>query len=60
MTNITLFSQIISQLDRKGFSKLIEEKQTGKYHKGYNKWTHLVTMLFCLFVKSQSVRDKSN
>jgi len=59
-TNITLFSQIISKLSRKSFSRLIEEHQTDKHAKGYNSWTHLVSMLFCQFAKSQSVRDISN
>ena len=60
MTNITLFSQIISKLDRIKFSKLVKEKETDKHQKGFNSWTHLVSMLFCQFAKSQSVRDISN
>jgi hypothetical protein len=60
MSNITLFSQIISKLDRKSFQKLVSIHQTDKHHKGYNSWTHLVSMLFCQFAKSQSVRDISN
>lgn len=60
MANVTLFSQIISKLDRLQFSKLVKEKQTDKHQKGYNSWTHLVSMLFCQFAKSQSVRDISN
>src|SRR5271155_2744828 len=59
MTNVTLFSQIISKLDRNNFLKLVTEKETDKYQKGYNSWTHLVSMLFCQFAKSQSVRDIS-
>ncbi len=60
MANITLFSQIISKLDRSKFNKLVESKETDKYCKGFNSWTHLVSMLFCQFAKSQSVRDISN
>jgi len=60
MTNIILFSQIISKLDRQKFNKLVKEKQTDKHQKGFNSWTHLVSMLFCQFAKSQSVRDISN
>ena len=60
MTNVNLFSQIISKLDRKKFSSLVKEFQTDKHEKGYNSWTHLVSMLFCQFAKSQSVRDISN
>ena len=60
MANITLFSQIISKLDRSKFNKLVKAKQTDKHCKGYTSWTHLVSMLFCQFAKSQSVRDISN
>ena len=60
MINITLFSQIISKLDRNQFSKLVKLHKTDKHQKGYNSWTQLVSMLFCQFAKSQSVRDISN
>ncbi|MFO8128683.1 MAG: IS4 family transposase [Bacteroidales bacterium] len=60
MTNITLFSQIISKLNRNSFTKIVRERETDKHQKGYNSWTHLVSMLFCQFAKSQSVRDISN
>lgn len=60
MTNVNLFSQIISKLDRNKFSKLVNQYQTDKHEKGYDSWTHLVSMLFCQFAKSQSVRDISN
>lgn len=60
MSKIALFAQIISKLDKSAFNKLVIEKQTDKHNKGYNSWSHLVSMLFCQFAKSQSVRDISN
>ena len=60
MVNLTLFSQIISKLDRQKFNFYVKTKNTDKHNKGYNSWTHLVSMLFCQFAKSQSVRDISN
>ncbi len=60
MANLSLFSQIISKLDRQKFSKLVAKVKADKHCKGYNSWTHLVSMLFCQFAKSQSVRDISN
>lgn len=60
MVNLSLFSQVISKLDRQKFSQLVSKHQTDKHQKGYNSWTHLVSMLFCQFAKSQSVRDISN
>ncbi|WP_394332408.1 DUF4372 domain-containing protein [Arcticibacter eurypsychrophilus] len=55
-----IISRIISKLDRSKFNKLSLAKGTDKHNKGYNSWTHLVSMLFCQFVNSQSVRDISN
>ena len=60
MTNLNLFSQITSKLDRSSFKKLVKEKETDKHQKGYSSWTQLISMLFCQFAKSQSVRDISN
>lgn len=60
MGNITLFSQIIKKIERPIFKKLVEVKQTDKACKGFDSWTHLVSMLFCHFAKSTSVRDISN
>lgn len=60
MANLNLFSQIISKLDRTSFKKIVSQKLTDKHQKGYDSWTHLVSMLFCQFAKSQSVRDISN
>lgn len=60
MTNVTLFSQIISKLDRSSFKKLVSLHQTDKHQKGFTSWSHLISMLFCQLAKSQSVRDISN
>lgn len=60
MANLSLFSQIVSKLDRNIFSKLVTKHQTDKHQKGFNSWTHLISMLFCQFARSQSVRDISN
>ena len=60
MVNLSLFSQIISKLDRNNFAKLVKEQLTDKYFKDNTSWTHLVSMLFCQFAKSQSVRNISN
>lgn len=60
MSNITLFGQIIQQLDRSIFNQLVKERKTDKHAKGFNSWSHLVSMLFCHLAKSQSLRDISN
>ena len=60
MINITLFSQIISKLDKSRFKKLVVTHQSDKHQKGFTSWSHMVSMLFCQFSNSQSVRDISN
>jgi hypothetical protein len=60
MVKVTLFSQIISKLDRSRFKSLVKHYNTDKHQKGFNSWSHLVTMLFCQLAKSQSLRDISN
>lgn len=60
MANVNLFAQIISVLDRSIFRRLVQEKQTDKHQKGFDSWTHLVSMLFCQFAKVDSVRDIAN
>ncbi len=54
-----MFSQIIGKLDRLKFKKLVKEYKTDRHQKGFDSWTHLVSMLFCQFAKSQSLRDIS-
>jgi hypothetical protein len=60
MTNLTLFAQIIQKLDKNSFQALVKKHHSDKHCKGFNAWSHLVSMLFCQFAKSQSVRDISN
>jgi len=60
MTNITLFSQIISIIDRASFKKLVKKHKSDKHQKGFDSWSHLVSMLFSQFANSQSLRDISN
>jgi len=60
MTKITLISQIINKLEKNIFRNLVKERQTDKYNKGINSWTHLVSMLFLHFSASNSLREISN
>jgi len=55
-----MFSQMIKKIDRSILKKLLEQKQSDKGSKGFDSWTHLVSMLFCHFSKSTSVRDIYN
>ena len=58
--NVTLFSQIISNLNRVSFNRIVERYKSDKHSKGINSWTHLVSMLFCHFAKANSLREISH
>ena len=60
MDNLSLFSQIVTLLDRSIFKKVVAEKHADKHAKGYNAWAQLITMLFYHLSKCQSLRDISN
>lgn len=60
MKNITLFSQILQQINRNIFHKALEKYQTDKHSKGINSFTHLTAMLFCHLSKAQSIREITN
>ena len=57
---ITLFSQILQQIRRKEFKKIVKEYGSDKHQKGINSWTHLVTMLFLHLAKANSIREVTN
>ena len=60
MANLTLFSQIVSKFDRYQFKQLVKKDNTDKFNKGMNSWTHFISMIFCQFSKSNSLRDIAN
>jgi hypothetical protein len=60
VVNYTLFSQIVSNFDRYQFKKLVRDEQADKFNKGINSWTHFISLIFCQFSKSNSLRDIAN
>ena len=58
--NITLFSQILQQVNRKYFKESVKLYKTDKHTKGINSWTHLVSMLFLHLAKANSIREVTN
>lgn len=59
MANLTLFGQIIKLIDRDQFNELVSNHNSDFGCKGFDSWTHVVSMLFCQFAKSTSIRDIS-
>lgn len=60
MVNVSLFGQILTQLDRYSFKEIVRRYQSDKHSKGINSWTHFVSMIFCQLANANSLRDISN
>lgn len=60
MIKVNLFSQILANISREKFDKLVKKHSSDKHCKGLKSWTHLVSMLFCHIGGACSVRDISN
>lgn len=45
MANITLFAQVIRLIPRDIIQRLVKKHNTDKHSKGFNSWSHLVTMI---------------
>lgn len=59
-SNISLFAQVLSLIDRNLFQRIVRKHDSDKYHKGINSWTHMVAMLFMQMAGVTSLRDISN
>ena len=57
---VSLFAQLLSLVDRNVFHKIVTLHNSDKSCKGFNTWTHFVSMLFMQFSGVDSVRDISN
>lgn len=58
-TNISLFAQVLSLIDRNICAKIVKHYQSDKHCKGINTWTHMVSMIFMQLSSSTSLRDIS-
>ena len=59
-SKVSLFGQILGQIDRTIFRKQVRKHDSDKHSKGNNSWTHLVSMLFMQFADATSLRDITN
>ena len=60
MAKITLFAQVIQKLPKDLIKSLVRKHGTDKHAKGFNTWSHLVSMIFCQFADCVSLREISN
>lgn len=53
----SLFSQLLSLVDRNRFAKLVRETGSEHRSKGFASWDHFVAMLFCQLAQAKSLRE---
>lgn len=56
MIKVNLFTQILANISREKFDKLVKKHNCDKHCKGLKSWIHLVSMLFCHIGVTCSVR----
>ena len=55
MANITLFAQIVRKIPREIINSIFRKYNSDKFCKGFNTWSHLITMIFCQFAYCTSL-----
>ncbi len=53
----SLFSQLLSLVNRKRFAALVSETSSEYRSKGFSSWDHFVAMLFCQLAQARSLRE---
>lgn len=53
----SLFSQLLSVIDRNDFARHIKETGAQKAAKGFSRWDQFVAMMFCQLAKAKSLRE---
>ena len=53
----SLFSQLLSLVDRNRFAKLVRETGSERRSKGFASWDHFIAMLFCQLAQAKSLRE---
>ena len=52
-----IFVQIMNLIDKTAFSKLVNQTDSDRYYKSFNSWTHLVTILFGILSRCDSMGE---
>jgi len=52
-----IFSQVLNLIDKHEFKKLVAGKRSDYYYKAFKSWTHLVTMLFGILSRCDSMAE---
>jgi hypothetical protein len=52
-----IFSQVLKWIDKWEFDKLVKEQNSDRYYKSFKSWDHLVTMLFGILSRCDSMAE---
>lgn len=52
-----IFSQVLKLIAKWFFSKLVKEQKSDHYYKAFKSWDHLVTMLFGILSRCDSITE---
>ena len=52
-----IFSQVLKLIDKWSFSKLVKDQKSDHYYKAFKSWDHLVTMLFGIMSRCDSMSE---
>lgn len=53
----SLFSQVLSLIDRNHFARCVKDLEAEKHAKGFTCWGQFVAMLFCQMAQAKSLRE---
>lgn len=57
LANSSLFSQLLSLIDRNDFARQVTRTGSERCSKGFASWDHFVSMLFCQLAQARSLRE---
>ena len=57
LSTSSLFSQLLSLVDRSRFARLVRDTGSERRSKGFASWDHFVAMLFCQLAQARSLRE---
>jgi len=55
--HVSLFSQLLTLIDRQRFYELVYRHKAHRHTKGFDSWNHFVAMLFCQLAQAKSLRE---
>jgi hypothetical protein len=56
----SLFSQLLQQIPRNEFARLVKKHQAERHAEGFTCWTQMTAMLFCQLAPTDSLRTICN